>query len=427
MQNKILTKFLWLYIICATVAACFVYGIIAKANGDNVEHLHSSWLIWQGYVPYRDFFQHHNPLTWYLAAPFVALLINQFMIFSIFNIFSILAVCLMVYFQCRIMLVNGGKKISALFLAACVVTSYSVLWALNFRPDTFMYLCLFAGILCLCRYVREKALWLLVMSFLCFFLAFMFTQKVFLNLIVPGSFVLYWLLKGNIGGKDFLQACILPVLLFAVFAAYLWGTDYEYGTLRNKLICGHTREEVYFSNLLLTICAGLSTALIWLIVNGMLGIPLLGTASLNLSLGEMAFYIFSSLLMVVALSSVCWLLASLAENKNSATLLCLGAVAAMVIIGMLLYDRFAEPELLDGWMWSDTDPTVRWHPQNIKFIGGTFRILLEFLICLTPGGQGVILCEEGVEHLIFLPLCSAFVIFSTSLIGSRSFKKKNLK
>lgn len=107
----------------------------------------------------------------------------------------------------------------------------------------------------------------------------------------------------------------------AVFAAYLWGTDYEYGTLRNKLICGHTREEVYFSNLLLTICAGLSTALIWLIVNGMLGIPLLGTASLNLSLGEMAFYIFSSLLMVVALSSVCCLLASLAENKNSATLL----------------------------------------------------------------------------------------------------------
>ena len=144
----------------------------------------------------------------------------------------------------------------------------------------------------------------------------------------------------------------------AVFAAYLWGTDYEYGTLRNKLICGHTREEVYFSNLLLTICAGLSTALIWLIVNGMLGIPLLGTASLNLSLGEMAFYIFSSLLMVVALSSVCCLLASLAENKNSATLLCLGAVAAMVIIGMLLYDRFAEPELLDGWMWSDTNTLI---------------------------------------------------------------------
>lgn len=50
-----------------------------------------------------------------------------------------------------------------------------------------------------------------------FFLAFMFTQKVLLNLIVPGLFVLYWLLKGNIGGRDFLQACILPVLLLPYF------------------------------------------------------------------------------------------------------------------------------------------------------------------------------------------------------------------
>ena len=80
----------------------------------------------------------------------------------------------------------------------------------------------------------------------------------------------------------------------------------------------------------------------------MLGVPLLGTTSLNLASGEMAFYIISSLLMVVALASVCCLLASLAENKNFTTLLCLGTLAAMLIFGMLLYDRFPEPEFLDG-------------------------------------------------------------------------------
>ena len=26
-------------------------------------------VVWQGQVPYRDFFQHHNPLLWYLFAP----------------------------------------------------------------------------------------------------------------------------------------------------------------------------------------------------------------------------------------------------------------------------------------------------------------------------------------------------------------------
>lgn len=214
----------------------------------------------------------------------------------------------------------------------------------------------------------------------------------------------------------------------AVFSAHLWGTDYEYGTLRNKIICGYTREEVYFSNLLLIICAGLSTALIWLIINGMLGIPLLGAASLNLlSLGEMAFYIFSSLLMVIALSSVCCMLANLTENKNSATLLCMGAVVAMVIIGMILYDRFAEPELAPGWVWDASNPAVCWRPQNEKFVAEPLRILLEFFICLTPGGQSVILCEEGAEHLIMLPVCSIFVFLLTSIIGKYSFKKKNLK
>lgn len=212
-----------------------------------------------------------------------------------------------------------------------------------------------------------------------------------------------------------------------IFSAHLWGIDYEYGTLRNKIICGHTRTEVYFSNLILTIGAGLGTALMWLIINGMLGIPLLGKPSLNLSSEEMVFYILSSLLTVAALASICCMLTSLMDNKNSAMLLCMGVIVSMVIIGMLLYDRFAEPELLDGWMSNLSDPSVRWHPKNEKFVGGPYRILLEILICLTPGGQGVILCEEGVEHLIFLPLCSAFVIFLTSFMGSRFFKKKNLR
>lgn len=213
----------------------------------------------------------------------------------------------------------------------------------------------------------------------------------------------------------------------AVFTAFLWGTDYEYGTLRNKLICGHTREEVYFSNLLMTICAGGGIALVWLAVNGILGIPLLGDPSVKLSRGELVCYIMASLLMTAALASVCCLLASLAESRNSAVLVCLGAVAAMVVIGMLLYDRFAEPELLSGWTWMMEDPTVRWHPANARYVGGIYRILLELAICLTPGGQGVILCEEGVEHLAFLPLCSVFVIIISSLIGIHSFKKKNLK
>lgn len=60
------------------LAAGFVYLLFLAAlnkayNMDEFEHVHSAWYIVHGFVPYRDFFQHHNPLLWYLIAPVIAL------------------------------------------------------------------------------------------------------------------------------------------------------------------------------------------------------------------------------------------------------------------------------------------------------------------------------------------------------------------
>ena len=68
------------YIIGLGIALEFVLSLsvyllailyIPTQNGDNVEHIHSSFMVANGMVPYRDFFQHHNPLMWYMFAPLV--------------------------------------------------------------------------------------------------------------------------------------------------------------------------------------------------------------------------------------------------------------------------------------------------------------------------------------------------------------------
>ncbi|MBQ4400259.1 MAG: hypothetical protein II830_03070, partial [Alphaproteobacteria bacterium] len=41
---------------------------------DEVEHLHASYFISAGALPYRDFFEHHHPLSLFLLTPLVALL-----------------------------------------------------------------------------------------------------------------------------------------------------------------------------------------------------------------------------------------------------------------------------------------------------------------------------------------------------------------
>lgn len=56
-----------LVVVAVFYALVIVY--VPSQNGDNIEHVHSSFLVAMGQVPYRDFFQHHNPLLWYLFAP----------------------------------------------------------------------------------------------------------------------------------------------------------------------------------------------------------------------------------------------------------------------------------------------------------------------------------------------------------------------
>ena len=209
----------------AVLVCSYIYCFVVKANGDNVEHLHFSWLVWQGYVPYKDFFQHHNPLLWYMSAPLVNLLINNKLIFSIFNQISYVAVCIMAYYQYQIMVLNKNSKTSGLFLCAAIISSYSILWALNFRPDTFAYMLLFIGVLYLFKYIEDKQLWKLVISFLSFFASFMFTQKILINLFVPAIAVVYWLCKGQIKFKNLALSCILPIMLLGVWCAYLYNKD----------------------------------------------------------------------------------------------------------------------------------------------------------------------------------------------------------
>lgn len=57
----------------AVALACILVGIFhllqAPPNDDDVYHLHSIWLVSQGYVPYRDFYELHFPGMWVVATP----------------------------------------------------------------------------------------------------------------------------------------------------------------------------------------------------------------------------------------------------------------------------------------------------------------------------------------------------------------------
>lgn len=222
MQTRAFRISLWIFLFVAALSGIYIYGIIVKANGDNVEHLHSSWLVWQGYVPYRDFFQHHNPLLWYLSAPLVAMLINTPNIFPIFNIIGICTLYLIAYFQYKILKLNNNSKNASLFIAALSVSSYSLLWSANYKPDIFMFLMFFIGLYELFLYIKQQKPQALYLSFVAFFVAFLFTQKALMFFVIPAFAVLYWLVNGKIKIKTFLIALNMTLFLLFLFLLFLF-------------------------------------------------------------------------------------------------------------------------------------------------------------------------------------------------------------
>ena len=112
MQTKRAEQFLYLllFIVCAFIV--YVYGFMIKSNGDNIEHIHTSWLLWQNNIPYKDFFQHHNPLIWYMFSPLVALSIENTIIFSMFNIISVVCFIGVVFFEAKILFQLNVNKIA---------------------------------------------------------------------------------------------------------------------------------------------------------------------------------------------------------------------------------------------------------------------------------------------------------------------------
>ena len=207
--------------------SAYIYGIVLKANGDNVEHLHTSWIIWMGEMPYRDFFQHHNPLMWYLFAPLVAYLIDDMSIFSVFNIIGVGALYLIALYNCKIFSLDKKNKTMTLFLGAILVSAYSLLWSTDYRPDTFMFVFYYMGLYKLLYYVEdeEKNSRTIIISFLYFFISFMFTQKVLMHVVIPGFFIIYWLIVGKIKFQHFIKACILPLILLSAFIGFLYYND----------------------------------------------------------------------------------------------------------------------------------------------------------------------------------------------------------
>lgn len=230
----------------------------------------------------------------------------------------------------------------------------------------------------------------------------------------------------------FLYGCFLLIGMFtSIFAALFLGTEYSDGTIRNKLVIGHSRTAVYLSSLAVCFVSSLLVCLTTIIITYALGIPLFGTPETPVltTVQEYAY----GVLMIAALSGIFTLLAMMITSKSVSAIICTVGIFALLFVSMYILKRLLAPEMIeyghevtfDGVADVSVIPLER---PNPRYLTGTARKVYEFFQDFLPTGQGMQLAQFGqLQHPLQACLCSLFVTAATTVGGILAFQKKNLK
>ncbi len=269
MKEKTLTRLLWFFTVINIIYLFASIFISRRAMGDDLEHIHASWLVWQGYIPYTDFFEHHHPLTWYIFAPLVGFFSGNVLVFLYIRCIVAAASLLTLYVIYRLIKDFWSNKIAALLAINIFCFSNTAMDALvQFKPDAFMQLFFFIGLYFFFAFLRSAKQKYLNYAALSWSVGFLFLQTIIFLILPIGLYGIYMLAAKKLSWKNL--ALSMPWLLtpLVLFGIYLLACDnaqryFETNWLLNSHILEHiwNRRIHEFSDLYSVLALGAAAAI----------------------------------------------------------------------------------------------------------------------------------------------------------------------
>lgn len=212
----------------------------------------------------------------------------------------------------------------------------------------------------------------------------------------------------------------------ALVCAFHIGPEHSDGTLRNKLVSGHTRQNVYLANLLLTSLASIILCLFAVVPALALGLPLLG--SFKMGAVRAALCTIGVLGLSLAFASVFTTLVMLMKSRVASSVAVLVLALLFLVAGSYIYNRLDAPPTIQGYEMYMNGNLVPVDPMpNPDYLGeGPLRDIYELLDIFLPGGQSIHYCDLSADHVGRMLACDAILIFMTTAAGLVFFRRKDL-
>ena len=261
------------------------------------------------------------------------------------------------------------------------------------------------------RLWRSRALWLCAAGAFALFAAFL--------LGVHAS-------EGGVTTLDDMFMQIFPFLsiLHAAFTSLFLGAEYQDGTLRNKIVAGHSRWKVYGAYLVT------ATAGCFIIVLGWLAGCAVGALRFGwftMPARAMLLVMAVILLLTAALTAVFTLVALLLPNRAVSAVASIVLAFMLILAGSFFYNALTEPEMSQSAVATENGFEYGGPVPNPYYITGGRRAVYQFAADALPTGQAIQLANRELTRPALSMAASVGIVLLCFAVGTAFFRRKDLK
>jgi len=228
--------------------------------------------------------------------------------------------------------------------------------------------------------------------------------------------------------NTFFTGAIFGSLALAIFSSLYFGTEYSEGTIRNKVIAGHTRNTIYLANLTAASIVAIVYSTVFFLIH--LGIGFFLEGRFVLTLGNLLLLAFGVYMLLLSMAGIYTLIGMLIQNKSIVSLTSILTVVFLLLFAMYSLNKLTEPEMIPAYTSWNGSPFYEVDTPNPEYVEGIRRKVHELILQTTPGGQMLQFASVGVielEEIERLPVYSGSLLLITIGIGMPLFYKKDLK
>ena len=216
-------------------------------------------------------------------------------------------------------------------------------------------------------------------------------------------------------------------ILIPIVCTLFIGTDFADGTIRNKMVCGHSKSSLYLSNLILCSVGSLIMCTAAVAPGLAIGLPLLG--GFNMGWARAILFFIGVYTLSLVWAALFTLLAMLVSSRTVSVVAAMLLSLALLVAGAWLEGRLeAEPTItgftviVEGEVFEGEE-----YPNPAYLPEGPVRTAFQFFSDLTPGGQTLQHIEQRAKRPEKLMAYDAALFVLSTAAGLALFRRRDLK